>query len=988
MASLIIWPREKIDHLKFLSKDFIRRDEVLDSPGGKKASPKKSNKATPALKTPRTGRKALGLKTPKVIGKTPKVAKSVKKMTLWSEVVQKNLGKTPKKVMKAGAVKGFKVRKVKKTKVATKTPRKVKTASTSSTGHANSPETITITKKAKTPKKVIGTPNANTPKSPTIKTPKADSPKIRTPKAGTPKVKTPKSETPKASRAEKMTTPETQVLVASAKKSSEKRFPKRLSHVGTHAVLAKSVTSTPENKHLSKVLGTPRSARAPKGSPSTPFLASQLSQSLSSTPGQLNVTDFDFESQQTPAVPLSALVSPLSTSSKGRRGRKQRGGDELTVASLSTTPIADYTNVAGIRKLMKTPGLPPKSPMNDLTNVAGVKGLMRSPREQAGPKNDLSDMTGVKKILATPKVHKQHKDDLTDVQGVKKLMATPKLQRDPKNDLSDVKGVKKMMATPKAQKGPKNDLTDVAGVKQVMATPKAQKDPKNDLSDVTGVKQIMATPKVTKGPRNELEDLRGVKSLVGTPKTDKGPRNELDDLRGVKETLGTPKPPPNTPVNDLSDLRGVKQLVDTPRQHKEGANVLEDLRGVKSLLKTPKPAAGDEDAVVDFSGVADLVATPVSGEPSTSTTSSSKRKTDSSLERSSSKKARAAEDSEASTSRVVRSPTKSPTKTARGTSSPGVTIPKFDLGGLENQENIAPEEANVKVSSEQNVSSSNATTESAPTKRGRGKKVVEPVAETKKIEESSTEVQAEVASKEVEEVNYEKMLKKDLLGECIKRGIEMDNKSTKAVIITALRASQNAQPTEVEEGEQAVEKIEQVGRGRKGRPGLVQQEQLKENLTPVKKGRVPVVMEEEKEKEERIVTPVKTTRGKKVLQDVPVDNEQVPTDQKPRRGRGKKAQEEIVVVEEEKVKKSEESSSQRRRGARKVVVVEEVKEAAEPVAPVEDPASPVLKTSAQPKRGAKKGKGKVKGFSQYCACAYYDLFNQFNLQKRILIIMR
>ena len=116
MASLIIWPRKKIDYLKFLSKDFIRRDEVLDSPGGKKASPKKSNKATPALKTPRTGRKALGLKTPKVIGKTPKVAKSVKKMTLWSEVVQKNLGKTPKKVMKAGAVKGFKVKKVKKTK--------------------------------------------------------------------------------------------------------------------------------------------------------------------------------------------------------------------------------------------------------------------------------------------------------------------------------------------------------------------------------------------------------------------------------------------------------------------------------------------------------------------------------------------------------------------------------------------------------------------------------------------------------------------------------------------------------------------------------------------------------------------------------------------------------------------------------------------------------------------------------------------------------
>merc|ERR1719239_1955255 len=234
------------------------------------------------------------------------------------------------------------VKKGKKTKVS-KTPRKVKTASTSSTGHANSPETITITKKAKTPKKKVDSPKAKTPKSPKAATPKA--------KVETPKVKTPKADTPKASKAEKLSTPENQALVASAKKSSEKRFPKRLSHVGTHAVLAKS--STPDNKHLSKVIrGPPRSARVSKGSPSTPFFLpnQQLSQSLSSSPGKLNVTDFDFESQPTPSVPLSALVSPLdnSSSGKGRRGggRKQlRGGEDLTVASMTTTPIADYTNV-------------------------------------------------------------------------------------------------------------------------------------------------------------------------------------------------------------------------------------------------------------------------------------------------------------------------------------------------------------------------------------------------------------------------------------------------------------------------------------------------------------------------------------------------------------------------------------------------------------------------------------------------------------------
>merc|ERR1719458_593497 len=141
----------------------------------------------------------------------------------------------------------------------------------------------------------------------------------------------------------------------------------------------------------------------------------------------------------------------------------------------------------------------------------------------------------------------------------------------------------------------------------------------------------------------------------------------------------------------------------------EAANVLEDLRGVKSLLKTPKAVATEEDAVVDFTGVADLVATPAVLEPSTS-----KRKVDSSLERSSSKKARVAEESEATTSRVARSPAKSPTKTVRGTGSPGVTIPKFDLGGAENQENIPP--ADLK--------------QAAVVKRGGGRKVEEPVVES------------------------------------------------------------------------------------------------------------------------------------------------------------------------------------------------------------------------------------------------------------------
>merc|ERR1719323_1537032 len=133
----------------------------------------------------------------------------------------------------------LKVRNTKKVKkVISKTPRKVKTASTSSTGHANSPETITITKKTKK----ADTPKTKTPKSAKVatpKNPKIETPTVEKPKMVTPKATTPKADTPKASKAEKASTPENQVLVASAKKSSEKRFPKRLSHVGTHAVLSK-----------------------------------------------------------------------------------------------------------------------------------------------------------------------------------------------------------------------------------------------------------------------------------------------------------------------------------------------------------------------------------------------------------------------------------------------------------------------------------------------------------------------------------------------------------------------------------------------------------------------------------------------------------------------------------------------------------------------------------------------------------------------------
>ena len=76
------------------------RDEVLDSPDNR--SPKKNVPYTPkgqkakvADITPKSATKVT--KTPKMVSKTPKVVKPAMKPTLWSEVVRKNLGKTPRK---------------------------------------------------------------------------------------------------------------------------------------------------------------------------------------------------------------------------------------------------------------------------------------------------------------------------------------------------------------------------------------------------------------------------------------------------------------------------------------------------------------------------------------------------------------------------------------------------------------------------------------------------------------------------------------------------------------------------------------------------------------------------------------------------------------------------------------------------------------------------------------------------------------------------
>jgi hypothetical protein len=124
---------------------------ALDSSVASKTSATASAKlktpaVTPAVagKTPKltTGKKSIKL------GKTPKSVRAAVARPLWSEVVRKNLGKTPKKAKTLALPQVTKA--IKKTtkavQQAKKTPRKAggSRVALSSTGHAQSPEDIVI----------------------------------------------------------------------------------------------------------------------------------------------------------------------------------------------------------------------------------------------------------------------------------------------------------------------------------------------------------------------------------------------------------------------------------------------------------------------------------------------------------------------------------------------------------------------------------------------------------------------------------------------------------------------------------------------------------------------------------------------------------------------------------------------------------------------------------------------------------------------------
>ena len=816
--------------------------------------------ATKAGKTPKSVSKKLGVRTP---------AGKPLRRTLWSEVVKKNLGRTPK----GKAVVSSKVlpsKQIKKTSVKDTKTAKKEVKSVNTTGHANSPAPIIITKRAQKTQTPVVTKRGR----------KSD---VR--KAGgvvpdntdyegvSDMLQTPGNKTP-------------QIVVStpSDRKSSEKRFPKNMSTVETHKRIGRSPEDlkrrrsmgspmvTPQNKIINKLkAAAPASERGKRrnsfrGSPSKNFLSQSLS--LPGTPGDGNDTNFDFDSVETPSLPVEMLVSPM---------------------------VAD------------------KSPRNDLTDLTGVKKLMRTPRQpQKGPRNVIDDVRGVKKLVATPgNKQKQPKNDLTDVAGVKKLMTTPKSQKAAKNDLTDVVGVKKLMATPKAQKAVKDDLTDVAGVKQLLGSPRNQRNPKNELVDLVGVKKMLRTPKTMKGPKNDLSNVAGVKALMSTPKTPfNSPVANYSDVQGVKKLLKTPGLPPKSPKNVLDDFTGVSDLVRTPNSVAAVSAVSEGPSTSRTGRRKRKVADVETEIEANVVGSATKKA-----KVDESTTSKGTSRTKSSAKtRSPSKTTRGGkvspkmdipkfnlEDVEDSPA-VVK-----PAKTTRGRKAAAKVIEEEPT-----EEAIAPRARRGRKAVE--VSEEKKETPALKPKRGR--KPAEPVEEVEKEETPVSKPKrgrkkAEEPKKTVDKsVTADEQIDEAPKSSRGKRTKKADEENqTEDTPATVGRPSRRGK-SKVEEAETPAQEVKTTGR--RGR-GKVVQETLEATITKQPpKSRLAKVMEEEKVSSE--ITPRKGRgRGKKT------EDEVVQTPASPPK-RGKKTQKAEDIIEDSK----EEVKSKPARKGRKVAEVIEV----------------------------------------------------------------
>lgn len=260
-----------------------------------------------------------------------------------------------------------------------------------------------------------------------------------------------------------------------------------------------------------------------------------------------------------------------------------RRGRRAAVKTL-TTPKADYRDVSGVKRLLKTPKATPESPEADYTDVEGVDLLMKTPKvkESEAPIEEVvhevvsdeivEESPPVEALESSETIETVKPDDSTPVVPPVDQIQPPAVE-DPEIEKEATPPRRGRRATATAKTNtPKADYTNVSGVKRLLKTPRAAPEtPKADYSNVEGVDLLMKTPKVNDAEPvvEKVEDV-AVESTGVVEKEDPVVVAQVDEPAKEEDTEQVAAP------------RRGRKTVQTPKT---------DVSGVEMPLKTTKVAS-------------------------------------------------------------------------------------------------------------------------------------------------------------------------------------------------------------------------------------------------------------------------------------------------------------------------------------------------------------------------------------------------------------
>ncbi|XP_069174714.1 serine/arginine repetitive matrix protein 2-like isoform X1 [Procambarus clarkii] len=283
---------------------------------------------------------------------------------------------------------------------------------------------------------------------------------------------------------------------------------------------------------------------------------------------------------------------------------------------------ADYTDVRGVRKLMKTPKAAGSIDNADEAHIIAIRRILRTPKSVSdSPKADYSKVAGVRALLKTPNTTAQGspKADYTDVRGVKKLMKTPKAAVPDDTD-ETLTAIREILCTPKRAQGIQNsDCSDVGFKNQIKTPITTNLDPTIEYSNIAGLdrlniclKQIQVSSEKDSAP--ECSNFQVPQKLFRTPSSSsesKEPIADYSEPKGLKKLLATPRQKKCSPFSDYTNVAGMKKLLSTPHTPFNSPEAdYTNVRGLRALMRTPK--VKDNSLEIDLEGLSQLMTTPLS----------------------------------------------------------------------------------------------------------------------------------------------------------------------------------------------------------------------------------------------------------------------------------------------------------------------------------------------------------------------------------------